>query len=599
MRVCDYIAKFVYEQGVQHVFTVVGGGMMYLADGLVMQKDLKVVCTHHEQAAAMAAVSYAKYNGNLGVAYVTTGCGGTNALTGVLNGWQDNVSCLFISGQSNRKDTIRNSGLRLRQVGVQEADIVSIVSSITKYSVMINEPSQIKYHLQKAVFLARTGRKGPVWIDIPLDVQRAEIDEDKLVPFDITSIAKEYKDFPSEFDIKNFKEVLSKAHRPIIIAGQGIRHAGAIEQFKDFVERTEIPFVVSRLGINLLPTNHPKYIGRIGVKGDRAGNFAVQNADLVIVIGSRLSVSSTGYDYSLFAREATIVVVDIDREEHKKEGVRIDYFINSDAKGFFMKFQDIEFVSKNGWSTQCSVWRDTWQVCLEQKTLDSSKGVNTYYFVSFLSKCMEEDAVVVSDAGSSFYVTSQAIQLKENQRYITSGGQAEMGYTLPATIGVCFARGEKNVIGITGDGSFQMNIQELQTLKHYKLPVKLFVWNNNGYSSIRDTQNKFFGGRLIGTDSDSGVSFPDLEKIAGAYGIEFFRLYKYYMFEEFIKKILLLEYPVICEVMCEEGQQVLPTIASFIKKDGTIATRPLEDMYPLLDRGEFYSNMIIKPIEYE
>lgn len=596
IRVSDFIADYIYNQGVSHVFLVSGGGMMFLSDGIASHPNLRAVCNHHEQAAAMAAVSYAKYNENLGVAYLTTGCGGTNAITGLLDAWQDNVPCLFISGQSKRKETIRNSNLLLRQFGVQEADIIGIVNTITKYSIMINDPNEIKYHLQKAVYLAKTGRPGPVWLDIPLDVQGALVDEFELVDFDPNDIYKEYAEIPTEKDLSIFSEAISTSSRPIIIAGQGIRLAGAIESFKTFIEKLKIPFVASRLGINLLPSNHPLFIGRIGTKGDRAGNFAVQNADLVIAIGSRLSVSSTGHEYSKFAREARIIVVDIDPIEHKKNTVKIDYFINSDAKKFINRVSTNIIPQTEEWVTKCNYWKHKWPVCLPEYWKDDSDGINTYVFVDVLSKNLKNDSAVISDAGSTFYVVSQGIMLKDNQRYITSGGQAEMGYTMPATIGVCFARRKLETIGITGDGSFQMNIQELQTIVHHKLPIKLFIWNNDGYSSIRETQEKFFDKRYLGTDKESGVSFPSIEKIAYAYGIQYFKILNYSTIDIVIKSVLSFNGPVICEVICQKNQKVAPIVSSIKMEDGTMMSLPIEDMYPFLERSEFLENMIVKPI---
>lgn len=589
MRVCDYIAKFIYEQGVSHVFTVVGGGMMYLADGLASQHGLKVVCTHHEQAAAMAAVSYAKYTGNIGVVYVTTGCGGTNALTGLLHAWQDNVPCIFISGQSNREDTIRGSGLKLRQVGVQEADIISIVESITKSAVMINKAEEIRFYLEQAVFLSKVQRKGPVWIDVPLDIQNAEVDHQKMLSFGKEDLYNAYNHYPEKKDIEYVRDVLSKSQRPIIVAGQGIRLSDSIDSFRTFIEKYNIPYVASRLGIDLLSSEHPLFIGRIGTKGDRAGNFALQNADVIISIGSRLSISSTGYDFSLFAREAKVIAVDIDAEEHKKRGVRIDYFIHSDIKHFIEKVTDLNVNTKE-WVVKCSQWKKKWPVCLDEYFIENGRGVNTYVFVNTLSKHLKEDSVVVSDAGGAFFVTSQALMLKEGQRYITSGGQAEMGYTLPACVGISVARWNNEVIGITGDGSFQMNIQELQTLKHYNLPVKLFVWNNNGYASIRETQTKFFEGRFIGTHKEYGVSFPDIHKIADAYELQYFKIDSYLTMDYMLDAILRYNGPAVCEVVCRTDQKVAPVLAS---------GHPLEDMYPFLDRKEFYENMIVKPINNE
>lgn len=595
-RVADYIAEYIYKLGVEDIFMVSGGGLMFLSDGVASHPHLRVVCSHHEQASAMGAVSYAKYRDSFGVVYLTTGCGGTNAITGLLGAWQDNVPCIFISGQCKRKETIRNSGLHLRQLGVQEADIIAVVESLTKYAVMVNDPQEIAYHLDKAVYLARTGRPGPVWLDIPMDVQGAIIDEANLERFSPPEVNMEYKESPTDDEMKRLAELLQNSRRPIIVAGQGIRLAKAMAQFKAFIEKYSIPVVASRLGIDLLPSDHPLFIGRMGNKGDRAGNFAVQNSDLVVAIGSRLSVSSTGHEYGKFAREAKIVVVDIDPIEHKKTTVRIDLFINADVKRCLEALTLQKLPDTEAWVGKCSAWKEKWPVCLTEYA-NEKNGINLYYFVDRLSRNMKDGSVLVSDAGSAFYVVSQGVQIKEGQRYITSGGQAEMGYTLPASIGVSIAKGKGEVLGVTGDGSFQMNIQELQTIVHYELPIKIFVWNNDGYLSIRATQSKFFDKRFIGTDRTSGVSFPDTEKIANAYGIKYFRAADSASLDDVIEEVLNYPKAVICEVMCLRDQEIVPTVSSYKKKDGTMVSRPLEDMYPFLDREEFNKEMIVKPIE--
>lgn len=596
MRVADYIADYIYKLGIKDVFLVTGGGMMFLSDGIASHPHLKAVCNHHEQAAAMGAVAYAKYNQSFGAAYVTTGCGGTNAMTGLLGAWQDSVPCIFISGQCKRKETVRNSGLRLRQFGVQEADIISVVQPLTKYAVMVNEPEQIAYHLDKAAHLAKSGRPGPVWLDIPLDVQGAMVDEQSLVRFPDSERIEDCQDEPTEDEVKQVLQLLTVSKRPVIVAGQGIRLSKAIQEFKGCIEDFQIPVVASRLGIDLLPSEHSLFIGRIGNKGDRAGNLAVQNADLVISIGSRLSVSSTGHEYHDFAREAQIVVVDIDSEEHKKNTVKIDLFINSDAKKFLKALNNRRPLDTKAWVNKCQEWKLRYPVCLPEYA-DENNGINLYYFVDRLSQKMKSDSVIVSDAGSAFYVVSQGVKLKESQRYVTSAAQAEMGFTVPATIGVSVAKGAEEVIGVTGDGSFQMNIQELQTIVHYDLPIKMFVWNNDGYLSIRATQTKFFEGRFIGTDKLSGVSFPNLKKIAQAYGIEYIKAYSSKELDQVIEKVLDYPKAVICEVMCLKDQEVVPTVSSYKKEDGTMVSKPLEDMYPFLDREEFMENMLVKPKE--
>jgi len=595
LRVADYIADFIYRQGVKEVFMVTGGGMMFLSDGVYCHPKLKAVFNHHEQASAMAAASYSKYRGNFGVAMVTTGCGGTNTITGVLGAWQDSTPCMFISGQSKKKETIYNSKLALRQFGVQEANIIEIVKSITKYAVVVDNPKEISYHLEKAFYLAKTGRPGPVWLDIPLDVQGSLIKNKELIHFDCKDYNPSYKYFPSSKEIKSLRNYFSKSSRPVVICGQGVRLSKCIVEFKKFIQDNHIPVVATRLGIDILPWDHPLYIGKIGNKGDRAGNFALQNSDLVISLGSRLSVSSTGHEYNTFAREAKKIVVDIDPVEHKKNTVKIDLFINSDIGNFLKSLKRFAAKDTSEWVKKCRGWKSAWPVCLPQYKEDR-KGINLYYFMDRLSRNLKKNSIVVSDAGSVAYAIPQCLRLKTGQRYITSSAQGEMGYAIPGTIGICFASNRHEIIGVTGDGSFQMNLQELQTIVQYKLPIKIFILNNNGYLSIRATQSKFFNGRLIGTDKNCGISFPKAKKIAWAYGIKYYYARRSARLDDVINKVLKEDGPVICEVICQKDQEVVPTVSSMRREDGTMVSKPLEDMYPFLDRKTFFSEMIVKPI---
>ena len=588
-RVCDLIANYIADTGISDIFMVSGGGLLFLTDGLYNCDRLNAICCHHEQAAAMAAVGYAKYFG-FGCAYVTTGCGGTNALTGVLNAWQDNTPCIFISGQCKRKETIRYRKLNIRQLGVQEADIISIVQSITKYSVMIEDAQDILYELEKAVYLAKEGRPGPVWIDVPMDVQSALVDTEKLRHYTPTKT-----EFPSE-DLGQLKKDLMGSKRPVILAGGGIRSSNTMHELKAFVEKHQIPVACSRMGTDILETTSPLNIGRIGNKGVRSANFAVQNADLLLVLGSRLSVSSTGQEYEYFARGAKVVVVDIDEEEHKKGTVHIEQFYHMDLRQFFEQMKDFPICDFSSWAKVCLNWKNKYPVCLPEYY--ESELVNLYVFIEELSKQLKEDSVIIGDAGSAVYVPAQGIKTTtDKQRYITSGGQAEMGFSLPASIGVSFARNCGEVLAITGDGSLQMNIQELQTLKHYDLPVKLFVWNNNGYLSIRASQNRMFDGRLIGTDNRNGVSFPNLEKIADAYGLKYVKIPNTQMVACGIQEALAYDGPVVCEVMCIQDQPIVPSVSSKQLEDGTLVSCPLEDMSPFLSRKELQQNMFIPLVD--
>lgn len=595
MRVSDLIIDFIYKLGVETVFTVTGGGAMFLNDAVASHPQMNVLCNHHEQACAMGAVGYAKLRNGYGSAILTTGCGATNAITGLLDAWQDNVPCFFVSGQVKRKETTYNSAVPLRQFGVQEANIVAVVESITKYAVMINDPLDILFELEKAAFLARSGRPGPVWLDVPLDVQGATVDIALLRHF-VPETTALLKPTPDLNQIDTLRNKLVNAKRPIIIAGNGIRLGGAVESFRRFVEESGIPVAVSYLAVDLLPSDHPQYVGRLGIKGDRAGNFAVQNADFVISIGCHLSVALTGFEYNLFAREAYLTVVDIDVDEHRKNTVKIDQLIHADVMEFFTALPAVKFQTLwHGWGELCRKWREQWPICLAVYA-NEENGINKYSFIDKLKDHLKDDSVVVADAGSSYYVTSQALKIRDQQRYLTSGAQADMGFTLPAAIGASVARCCGEVVGITGDGSLQMNIQELQTIVHHQLPVKLVVWNNNGYLSIRATQQKFFSGREIGTDPVSGISFPVTEKLAIAYGIPFLKVSKLTLLDDALAQLMATQGPMILEVICPQNQEIIPTASSKKLPDGRMVSKPLEDMYPFLNREEFQVNMVVKPL---
>jgi len=591
-RVSDYIIKFLENRGIEDVFMISGGGAMFLNDAVALNDNVTALFCHHEQACAMAAVGYAKYSNDISAVIVTTGCGTTNALTGLLEAWQDSVPCLFFSGQVKRRETTRNSGLALRQFGVQELDVIPIVENLTKYAVMVNDATEIAYHLEKAYSIATDGRPGPVWIDIPMDIQSAIINKDDLIHYQVNEkIIPIRKD-----DIGLICDLLEKAERPIVLAGNGVRLADSVEELRLFVKNMSLPCVVSYLGVDFFEQDNWNYIGRLGIKGDRAGNFAIQNSDLVICIGCRLSVALTGFEYDKFAREAVIIVVDVDSEEHKKKTVKIDYLFESDAKLFLKDINSIKIKKNwNRWLEKCNEWKEKWLTIQPEY---NEKEVNKYEFIKALSEQLPSDSVVVTDAGSSGYVTYQSLRIKSTkQRLITSGAQMDMGFTIPASIGVYLASKNRTVVGITGDGSFQLNIQELQTIVHNQIPVKIFVWNNNGYLSIRATQRKYFNKRYYGTDSTSGVSFPCTEEICKAYGLKFFRVENRNQLNNTIKKTLDEKNPVICEIICPTDQEIIPNVSSIKGKDGTLFSKPLEDMYPFLDRNEFYKDMLIKPIE--
>ena len=453
---------------------------------------------------------------------------------------------------------------------------------------MITDPNTIAYHLEKAFHLCETGRPGPVWIDVPMDIQGSYIREEDLTHFSDESIE-------NSIDCSIFEKYLKEAKRPIVVAGYGIYLSGAKNEFIRFIEKYNLPVAFTYLAIDFLPSDHHLYVGRLGTKGDRAGNFAVQNSDLVISVGSSLSVSVTGFRYDTFARDAKVVVIDIDKHEHKKNTVKIDVEINTDVKYFLKQVEDIDYRTDQCWVDKCITWRNKWPVFIEGYT-DTTNGINIYYFIHKLSEKNKSDAIVISDAGSAYYATSQALKITAQQRYITSGAQADMGFSLPAAIGAAIASNSKNIVAITGDGSFQMNIQELQTIVNLKLPIKIFVLNNGGYLSIRNTMDKFFESRYYGTDEGSGLSFPETEKIAYAYGIPYHRLRTTEDLDNKLTKILNSDGYALVEVVCPFKQDMSPSSSAKIDKDGKLVSQPLENMSPFLDDKEFKEEMIVTPL---
>ena len=597
MRVADFVANFIVDElNVKQVFTITGAGIMHLTDGLVCNKKLQTICPHHEQTASMALEAYSRASENFGVGIFTTGPGCTNAITGLAGAWQDSVPCLFISGQVKLAEASSQSGIKkLRQFGVQELDIIPIVESITKYAVTVTQPEKIRYELEKAVHIAKSGRPGPVWVEIPMDVQSAKITHE-LEKFEIKQSEKPKI---NEKQIELIIGLLQNVKRPIIISGQGVRIAGAIELLAKFIKLFKIPVVTPYLGIDTIRHDEGYYIGKTGVKGERAANLAMQNSDLVLSIGSSLHVSVIGYNYKQFAREAKKIVIDIDEITHKKQTIDIDQFVHADAKDFLniliKKSMENKIPKYTSWLKKCNEWKNRYPTCLDNYK-NTKNAINSYFLIDQVCKNSKAGDIFVSDAGGTFYAVSQAVTLtKPNQRYIPSSAMATMGYSLPAAIGIAVAT-ENRVIAFTGDGSLQQNIQEFQTLKEYNLPVKLFVLNNDGYHSIRTSQTNYFQKRYIGESSKSGISFPDTLKIAKAYGIKAIRINQPSQIPNTINKVLNHEGPVVCDVIVPREQEIIPTVASRVNDDGTMSSRPLEDMYPFLDRKEYQNNMIVKEI---
>lgn len=598
MKLSDYVVKFFERQKVKDIFMVTGGGCMHLVDSFGKSSKIKYWCTEHEQSAAMAAEAYSKIKNDLGLVLTTSGPGATNTVTGVLDCYQDSTPVVFLSGQSKSKQTVLNSGIEgLRQFGVQEANIIPIVSSITKYAVEISDPKSIRYHLEKAVYFAKNGRPGPVWISIPLDIQSANIDTDALKAFDTND--SEIKTKPSDFEISYCIEKISKAERPVIIGGHGIRLAEACKELDTFVTNNRIPVVTPIMGIDILSGDHPCNIGRVGTKGTRAGNFAMQNADLILVIGSRLSVSVVGHEYELFAREAKVIIVDIDTIEHKKRTIsNIDSVINCDAKEFLTQMLHMPHLNFSEWLSICQKWKNKYPVVLPEYNEDKN-GINYYKFIDILNKNTNASMPIVADAGSAFYVVSQTVNLKEAQRYITTGGTATMGFTVPAAIGVAVSMPNSSVVAITGEGSFMQNLQELEVIKYHGFNIKLFIMNNKGYFSIHQTQNRYFNGNFVGESADSGISFTSIQKLAEAFEIDYFRFETIQKAENLIESILTSTKPCLIEVVVNSDMEIIPTASSKMKNTGVMISKPLEDMYPFLPRQEFLDNMIVKTVNEE
>lgn len=599
IRVSDYIAQFISDElGVKDIFMLSGAGSMHLTDGVACNPKLRAICVHHEQSASMALEAYARTNENFAVGYFSTGPAALNALTGLGGAWQDSVPCLFISGQVKRSMCSHTAGVPgLRQFGVQELDIIPVVTSLSKYAVHLSNPEMVRYELEKAVSIAKSGRPGPVWMDIPMDVQAAMVDPDTLPAFH----SSYQPPTASLSDIEYLLSAIQSSERPVIIAGRGIRLSGAQDILKNLATKFSIPVVTPYLGIDNLRHDLDIYIGKTGVKGDRAANFAMQNSDLILAVGTSLHVSVIGYEYEQFARAAKKVVIDIDLTAHQKKTIKIDRMVESDAKFALHEIYDglSNRTFKNlspDWLARCVSWKNKYPVCLPEYA--NTKGeINVYSFMDRISAIAEAGDVFIGDAGSAIYAVSQGIKLtKNNQRYIPSGAMATMGYTVPASIGVSAAIGDGRVIAITGDGSLQQNIQELQTILHYNLPVKLIIWNNDGYLSIRASQKNYFKERYIGEGARSGVSIPDTLKICTAYGIPAARVSELSQLDDAIRVALETPGPYVLELITPPEQPIIPTVSSRINEDGTMSSRPLEDMAPFLDRAEYLSNLLIDEV---
>lgn len=655
MKVSNYISQKLVEFGITQVFTVTGGGAMHLNDALGHQEGLTCLYNHHEQACAIAAECYARVQGRIAAVCVTTGPGGTNAITGVVGGWLDSIPMLVLSGQVRYDTTARWSGVGIRAMGDQEFDITKAIDCMTKYSEMVIDPMRIRYCLEKAIYLAYSGRPGPAWLDIPLNVQGAYIETEELIGFsqedyeaggdgwaapsgskteaDNAGQGEKRQVLPPAVTRETARviiEKIKKSQRPVINAGNGIRIGHAFEGFSRVVEKLGVPVVTGWDSEDCMPDDHPLYTGRGGGMGDRAGNFAIQNSDLVLSLGSRLSIRQVGYNYSTWARAAYTIVNDIDPEELKKPSVHIDMAVHADVKDLLEQLERVldeeygngqpVFAGGAGlpgmtWTDTCRMWKEKYPVVLP-KHYDhgEEEDANVYAFMKEMSSRLKEEQVIVVGNGSACVVGGHACIIKQGQRFISNSAIASMGYDLPAAIGACMAVREgdaqegrmqdtelqdtsSDIILITGDGSIQMNLQELQTIIHHRMPIKIFLINNGGYHSIRQTQKNFFGEPLVGIGVDShDLSFPDMEKLAAAYGYPYCRACHNGELVPAIETALRTDGPVICEIFVSRDQNFEPKSAAKRLPDGTMVSPPLEDLSPFLPEKEMDENMIIPRI---
>lgn len=596
ISVADYIANTVYEAGAHTAFIVTGGFSMNLTDAIGRHGRMKYVCTHHEQAGAMAAEAFGRFTQTLGACFTTTGPAALNALNGVAGAWCDSVPMIVISGQAKLAQA-QVTGCR--QFPVQGLRTLPIYEHVTKFSAMLERAEDLPFLLGKAIHIAMHGRPGPVWIEIPLDIQNVKFDPAECRKFEAPRNEQETETPQLRARVIQVLELLRSARRPCLLAGAGIRHAKGIAEFHYLLNVLNIPFLTARLGMDLVDNEHPLLVGRPGTYGDRPANFTVQNADLLITIGCRLGIGMIGHDFSDFARHAKKVIVDVDPTELSKPSIVPDLAIQADAK-LFCKIL-AEEAQAQGWKFSHEAWLQTTRSWRQKYPVDlpeyqqEKDGVNMYHFTRVFSELLAKDSVTVLDTGGCFHVWGQACKVKFGQRHVITGGLSTMGYGLPGAIGIAAAtKGMKDVICITGDGSIQMNLQELQTIVHHKYPVKIIVFDNKGYLLIRLSQRNFLEGRLLGEGPESGVSFPDPRKIAEAYGLKFLEITEISHMKERISEALEWRGPVWLNVKCPQWQLLIPRVASEKMPDGTMRSKPYDDMFPFLPRDEYEANCVRK-----
>ena len=602
-KVSDYIADYIAEWGIRDVFTVTGGGAMHMNDAFGHHPKLHCTYQHHEQACAMAAEAYARMDNRMAAVCVTTGPGATNAITGVLGGWMDSIPMLVFSGQARYATTVAASGLKLRSMGVQECNIVPVVASITKYAQMIIHPEDIRYHLEKALYMAVNGRPGPVWLDIPLDVQGAVIETEELRGYDPQENPEEKPAEISQDVIQQILDKIEKSRRPVLFPGNGVRLAGAMDDFQKLVNILGVPVITGMSSVDAMESEHPYFAGRSGGTGTRPGNFALQNSDVLLSIGNRQGFAQTGFQYQDWARGSYTILNDIDENELKKPSLHVSLPVCGDAGDLIRKLicaaelrgadETNPLFKGRDWIRQCQVWKQKYPVVTAKHYETIEEGcTNIYAFYEELSKAMQEGQTLMVSVGTSRVAGSQAFRVKKGQRFITNPNTASMGFCLPAATGICVAQPGKPVVCVTGEGSLQMNLQELQTIWQNRLPVKLFVINNQGYHSIRQTQQSYFEPPLVGVGAESGdLSFPDLSRIIPAYGFSYRAVHAAEELPETLHQILEEDGASVCEVFVTKYQKTEPKTSAKKLPDGSMVSAPLEDMYPFLSKEELEENM--------
>jgi acetolactate synthase-1/2/3 large subunit len=595
VKLSDYVMQFLAERRARDVFVLTGGGAMHLNDSLGLEKRLSYHCLLHEQAVAIAAEAYAKTTGSPGVVMVTTGPGGLNAITGVVGAWQDSTPIFVLSGQVKRAD--RSAGLGVRSMGVQEVDIVEMVRSVTKYAVTILDPARIRCELERAWWEMTHGRPGPVWIDIPLDVQGAQIDENALEGFTQPTVERAQ---PTQAEIDAVIAAIRKAERPVLLIGNGVRLAGALPRLGAFIDALEMPVLTTWLAIDTVPEAHRLFVGRPGGLAPRGANFTVQNSDLVLSIGARLDLVITAYSHAGFARAATKIMVDVDRAEIAKMKTTIHHPIVADAGAFIeailARAKEVAVPRRAAWIDRCLAWKAKWPVVLPEHRHQSGP-VSLYHFAEVMSEVLADNAVIVSgSSGTGIEVFLHAMHVKGSQRVLHTTALGAMGFGLPAAVGAYIAAPNRPIASVDGDGGFQMNIQELATVAHGRMPVKFFVLDNGGYASIRNSQALYFG-RIVGADPSTGVAMADIGRVAEAFGIQRAAIQDSANLRGQVRSVLAIQGPVVCMVKVIPDEARAPRVSTVQKPDGSMVSRPLEDLWPFLDRDEFRAQMIVPPID--